>query len=440
MHRRQVGLIPWSARRKKRAALFALCSFLAFYHQLLHPLSTPSKFIAGMNDENNVLLPVESHPVFVESVPCTKSDDLPTEKWCFDRNNDPHYLWNSASEDIAVDSSQRLNTTFTSNETVTIKEFTHAGFEKCLANKTIIFVGDSRVRYQFLHLASYLKRAQFMKCDDDHNKASAEPADEECLLLDYRKSSSWSAWYNESTRMISDTNNININGNHTQTGTMKYQQQYALCDCARPDKRGIQNHYFENRYVQRKGAFGTIQLVSWFNIVNLVQIEEGFPPYSDFFSPKCCEVGGKCGRWIDAADPPCTNAFSGDTNKTLWEVIPKFYQNVHVFVNLGWEKHYNMKKQSEFTCSLQAFEQKYYPHIKPYLISHPPEFVNVKNPSRLFDASKLECNVDVFDRTTINTNARSDWYIDDVHVSSILNREYNQQLMRTLCPEMMLSV
>ena len=99
-----------------------------------------------------------------------------------------------------------------------------------------------------------------------------------------------------------------------------------------------------------------------------------------------------------------------------------------------------MKKQSDFACSLQAFEQKYHPHIKPYLISHPPEFVNVKNPSRLFDASKLECNVDVFDRTTINTNARSDWYIDDVHVSSILNREYNQQLMRTLCPEMMLSV
>ena len=269
MHRRQVGLIPWPVRRK-RTVLFALCSFLAFYQQLLslRILSTPSKFIAGVN----------AHPVFVESVPCTKSDDLPTEKWCFDRNNDPHYLWNSssASEDIAVDSSQRLNTTFTSNETVKIMEFTHAGFEKCLANKTIIFVGDSRVRYQFLHLASYLKRAQFMKCEDDHNKASAEP-DEECLLLDYRKSSSWSAWYNESTRMISDTNNINV-GNHTQTDTMKHQQQYALCDCARPDKRGIQNHYFENRYVQRKGAFGTIQLVGLTNWVNLVQIEEGFPP------------------------------------------------------------------------------------------------------------------------------------------------------------------
>ena len=72
-----------------------------------------------------------------------------------------------------------------------IKDFTHDGFEKCLADKTIVFVGDSRVRYQFLHLASYLKRAQFMKCEDDYNVS--EP-DEECLLLEYKKSPSWSAW------------------------------------------------------------------------------------------------------------------------------------------------------------------------------------------------------------------------------------------------------
>ena len=79
-----------------------------------------------------------------------------------------------------------------------------------------------------------------------------------------------------------------------------------------------------------------------------------------------------------------------------------------------------------------------YQTVNTYLIRHPPTRHNVKDPSVLFDASKVKCNKDLlFDRTTINKNVPLEWYLDDVHLNSILNREYNQQLMRILCPELL---
>jgi hypothetical protein len=40
------------------------------------------------------------------------------------------------------------------------------GFEQCLANKTVLFIGDSRVRHQFMALADFLKAGEWMKCQD----------------------------------------------------------------------------------------------------------------------------------------------------------------------------------------------------------------------------------------------------------------------------------
>ena len=379
-------------------------------------------------------------PFYVQSKPCAKSSELPPN-WCFDNNKDPHYFPFGASSvrTSGVDdagSREYINNYITANETIEIKDFTHDGAQRCLANKTIIFIGDSRVRYQWMNLASFLKRKKFMKCEDDYN--SQEP-DKECLLLLHNKAGgSWSDWYNISTRMLTD-DDVNVN-NHTQLmGSIYDENQTALCDCSRPDKRGIQwqSHNIENRYVKRKTKYGQINLVYLLNFIDLVQFGEDFPPYSSFDSSKCCEPGGKCGRLINAADPiPCKTAFSGNTNESLWGAIPQFfsnYHNLHLFVNLGWEKHYNLQKQSDLAYSLQEFGRKY-PAVKPYLISHPPTRHNVNDPSVLFDASIFNKDL-LFDRTTINTKVPTSWYLDDVHLNSILNREYNQQLLRILCPK-----
>ena len=47
-----------------------------------------------------------------------------------------------------------------------VRHYNHKGYERCLANKTVVFIGDSRVRYQFMYLASYLSSKKHMKCKD----------------------------------------------------------------------------------------------------------------------------------------------------------------------------------------------------------------------------------------------------------------------------------
>ena len=415
--------------------IITICSFLAL-NQIISTTKVLSVILNAEVGGNSYYGLNSSQPLYVQSMPCVKSSELPPN-WCFDNNKDPHYFPFGASSGVVDASSSEYINSYT-NETVEIKDFTHDGVQKCLANKTIIFIGDSRVRYQWMNLASFLKTKRFMKCEDDYN---AQEPDEECLLIMHTKVGAWSDWYNISTRMLTD-DDVNVN-NHTQLGSIYDENQTALCDCSRPDKRGIQwqSHNIENRYVQRNTQHGQINLVYLLNFVNLVQFGEDFPPYSSFdFSPKCCKPGGKCGRLINAADVPCKNAFSGNTNTSLWEAVPQFfsnYHNLHLFVNLGWEKHNDLQKQSDLSCSLQEFGRMYQA-VKPYLISHPPTRHNVKDPSVLFDASKVKCNKDLlFDRTTINKNVPLEWYLDDVHLNSILNREYNQQLMRILCPELL---
>ena len=81
------------------------------------------------------------------------------------------------------------------------------GYEKCLAGKNVVFIGDSRVRYQFMHLAAYLKYERFMKCRDV--TITPAEADEECFVIDERmKQRNWTLWFEESTKALNRTNRV----------------------------------------------------------------------------------------------------------------------------------------------------------------------------------------------------------------------------------------
>ena len=56
-----------------------------------------------------------------------------------------------------------------------IQHYTHEGYENCFANKNIVFIGESGLRYQFLHLAGFLKSKKFMKCSDYGNGHTPDP-------------------------------------------------------------------------------------------------------------------------------------------------------------------------------------------------------------------------------------------------------------------------
>ena len=163
------------------------------------------------------------------------------------------------------------------------------------------------------------------------------------------------------------------------------------------------------------------------NIQDKIIMDKEYVPFSPFHtsSPKRCKTG-ECGAVNK------TIAFQGNTNETLWSILPKL-NTTHAFVSLGWEHLFNFEKVSEFSCLLRKFE-RHHPEIKVFLISHPPNFDNIENPAVVFDATKLQCDCNVLDRTIINTRVPRHWYRDKMHVLGILNEEYNHQLLEKICP------
>lgn len=98
----------------------------------------------------------------------TDGNCLENSSWCTDSNHTPRHV----GDDLVM---------WAIDDEVTIRHYSHYGFDKCLADKTVVFVGDSRVRYQYMHLVSYLKTERFMKCRDYPNR----PDDPECSLIAY---------------------------------------------------------------------------------------------------------------------------------------------------------------------------------------------------------------------------------------------------------------
>ena len=64
----------------------------------------------------------------------------------------------------------------------------------------------------------------------------------------------------------------------------------------------------------------------------------------------------------------------------------------------------------------------------------PPHTESISNTTAFFDAGKMKCNCNIFDRTTMNANVPLDWYWDKVHVLGIINEEYNHRLIESICP------
>lgn len=146
-------------------------------------------------------------PLAIDTLSCHRIHQLPVQ-WCMDDNGTPRYIGN-----VKLDALSNNN----------IRRYNYQGFEKCLANKTIVFVGDSRVRYQFMSLdVGFLKKKSFMKCSDYASLPSSNSSftsDDDCYLIDYEHhkvmaANDWTSWYVESTKMIGS----NVT-------------QQSLCDC-----------------------------------------------------------------------------------------------------------------------------------------------------------------------------------------------------------------
>ena len=329
-----------------------------------------------------------------------RDNSIVPDNWCLDNDQTPRYVGN-------IEWPPKM-----------IQHYTHDGYDKCLAKKTIVFIGDSRVRYQFMNLAAFLKSKRFMKCEDYTNinisQAIPEP---ECYLINEKSharmnAKDWTSWYEQST--------ISLDSNETSES-----QQIGLCDCFR-GHHFVARTTYENRYIKRATRFGETTLIYLQNFQNLIRIDKEYPPFAPFLpTPKRCKTG-KCG------DGYRTNAFEGDLNATLWDILPQL-NTTHAFISLGWEDFARFQQQSDFTCVMRDFERSY-PDIKLFLISHPPSTAALDDTVHYFDATKLKCDANVLDRTSVNAKVPRNWYWDKFHVLSILNEEYNHQMVEKICP------
>ena len=111
------------------------------------------------------------------------------EGWCLTKeSNMPLYVGHEPK-----------NTTTRSKRSF-VRHYNHNGYERCLANKTVVFIGDSRVRYQFMYLVSYLSTKRHMKCKDSFPSIKKEDVECEMIMREFNRRRqgviNWNSWYN----------------------------------------------------------------------------------------------------------------------------------------------------------------------------------------------------------------------------------------------------
>jgi hypothetical protein len=278
---------------------------------------------------------------------------------------------------------------------------TLSGYERCLANKTVVLVGDSRLRYQYMTLVAFLKSGNWMTCQDydritpprEDNGTNVSP---ECFLIDHEhhqamRTESWTEWYAKTNEFINDD-----------------PHQEELCDCSRRFPFA-ESTTFENRFFRRRTAHGIIQVNYLQAFVDKAGIHADFPPHAPYNVQGRCEPGNCTGP---SQEPANTLTFLNQTLPLL--------NATHVFVQPGWTIH------PDFPCRLDEFARAH-SSIDMYFAPHP---LSRDNPS----PSQHNCtNVRTYDREPPTQNIPKDWYWDRVHVLSIVNQEFNHLLLDKLC-------
>ena len=348
------------------------------------------------------ILPEDSH--YITS---TMSDDCVSSgknqiapSWCLDTSGTPRFI-GAGSDDIHR----------TKDGTVAEKKYrNHAGFEKCLANKHIIIMGDSRVRYQYMALAHFLKTGQWMKCADYDSLLVNHTVSPSCFLINehLHQPITWSDWYISSTKLL-------------QHNT----KQQELCDCRRETAFDPKTTN-ENRYLRRHTPFGLVQVTFLQNFNNELKFHGDFPPFSEFSLPTN-RTNHRCSPGL------CSHPFTyiSDTKTAMAEVVPML-RPTHVFVDVGWDQDLDDK---EFGCVLDRFRRQNPGHEAAFVITHPGTRVTtrLRRPFRGDSLPEQGCNASVFDRFTPTNGLPNSWFSDDVHLLSIVNQEFNHMMLDKIC-------
>jgi hypothetical protein len=312
--------------------------------------------------------------------------------WCTDTTQMPRFL--RKGEVISLPG----------NGTSTGKAYrSHDGYLQCLSGKHVVFMGDSRVRYQYIMLVHFLRSGEWMRCRDFGSNHTPSP---NCMLIDHEhppvQHSSWFDWFNSSSAMLQD-----------------------VCDCSRQlvwDPIAVK----ENRFFRMETPFGLIKISYLLNFVGAVTIQSEFPPFTPYLSYEESRL-----RYPSRCQPGyCPNSQPGNivfnTSEALLRVVPML-EPTHVFASPGWG-HDASNIAYEFGCTMETFRRQN-PTVQASAISLPC----FRGQSANFEVPSHGCNATVFDRRELTANVPQQWYFDRLHVLSIVNQEFNHRLIDVIC-------
>jgi len=257
-----------------------------------------------------------------------------------------------------------------------------------LANKSIVFIGDSRVRYQYMSLVHFLTYGYWNDCENGTTLFGAT----HCEVIHYNRTGEqkdgvnyWNTWYK-------NTNDI-INSHGSS----------ELCDCYRPSPFDA-HRTRENRYFWRDVHCGKIRISYLQNFLGQVTFRNDFPPFQPDPLNTTCKPG-KC----DQADItlPLLPAL---------EIVSKL-QPTHVFAGTGWH-------DIDIGCTLVELERDH--RIKTYFMTR------ICERGGSIQKTRQGCNASIFDRMTPTCGLPSDFYWDKMHGLSTINNDMNQRLFDLL--------
>jgi hypothetical protein len=280
------------------------------------------------------------------------------------------------------------------------KRRTYTGYLKCLANKHILLMGDSRVRSQYLALTSYIAHGKWPRCKEESKiGGNSNNQSVDCFLV--RDELPWTEFFN--------VTNIYLNQNP---------QAHESCYCYRIKLDGTirENRFFT--FNNPTFGEGPIQISYLQTFYGPYYFGLAFPPFNDPTIPKC--KIGRCFHNKEITTPTLNN-------ETL-SIIEKL-KITHLFASTGW-------RETDIGCLLSQFEAR--TGIKSYEITHLSwkgrlegiPFYKVISQSVISQS----CNAKVFDRYTPTLGMRPEQFAKDrLHVLGSANEELNHLLLDILC-------
>lgn len=263
------------------------------------------------------------------------------------------------------------------------------GTKKCLANKHVVLIGDSRTRFQYLALVAALVKGAYPQCHEHLAKNSSD------CHLQGRGVGKWNKY------LVSTNAELNLVG------------QVELCHCYKGNSDATMR---ENRYFALSTQFGPIH-VSYFNTIsNSLTLEKHFPPFSNYSDrPERCQPG-TCRLTPDEVGPM-------SVSDVLLKIVPVFNPKVtHVFAAGGW-------KTFDIGCNITQLSRDH--GVKAWYQSAP-------KPNGMFEMFDWPeppqgCNPPLFDRTTMTLEPPPWSYRDSAHPYSSMNEEFNMFMLDVIC-------